>query len=451
MPSIVALILCTIFVLWLLRQERKQSPDTPWVIWIPTIWMLSIASKPLGLWLGLLGIEVGDSEGSPLDRIFQSAMILIGLVILFRRRTDRQNILKDNLPLFLLIFYMLVSIVWSDMPYTSFKRWVREMPVIVMALIIFREEYPWSALESLFRRMIYILIPFSFLLTKYYTSLGVEYGKSSGGLMWIGVTTQKNSLARLCLFAAFFIIWTLLKRRQTPDQSVTKYQIFIEIFILALSLYLMGGPGHTLAYSATANIVFVIGLLSLFGLYFMKKQNMKIGQTTLLVAATLILIYGIVTPFLGGLSVIDPSAAMGREENLTGRTEIWATLIPFAMQNLFIGHGYGGFWTPEIVAMTSTHAHNGYLDTILDLGLIGLVFISIFLISCCRKAYSVLLDNINWGIFFICFILMNLVYNIAETSIHILSSQMTSTLIFLYVLANAKSTDSITKENGTAS
>jgi O-antigen ligase len=420
--------------MWLLRMECKQSPNMSWVLWIPTIWVLAMSSKPLGVWFQ----SGADAEGgSPLDRIFISTILLISFIILAGKMKDRQKIIKNNLSLFLLIIYMLISVVWSAMPYISFKRWVREMPVIVMALIILTEENPWNALESLFRRIIYILMPFSLLLIKYYTYLGVEYSISSGGLMWIGVTTQKNSFAGLCLFSAFFIIWTLFKRRLISEQSIhTKYQSFIEIFILGLSLYLMGGPNHNLSYSATANIVFTIGLLSLCGFYFMKKWNIKIGQTALVIATTFIIIYGIITPFLGGLSIIDPSAAMGREDNLTGRTEIWATLIPYAMQRPIWGYGYGGFWTPEIKAITSTHAHNGYLDIIIDLGVIGLGFFYIFLISCCRKAYSLMLRNYQWGIFFLCILFMNIIYNIAETTLHILSCRMTATLIFLFIISN---------------
>ena len=48
MPRQLALLLCTAFVLFLLRLERRQSAGVSAALWIPTLWMLAIASKPLG-------------------------------------------------------------------------------------------------------------------------------------------------------------------------------------------------------------------------------------------------------------------------------------------------------------------------------------------------------------------------------------------------------------------
>jgi len=133
MPPILALALCTIFVLWLLRLEHKQSPNTSWLLWIPTLWMLSISSKPLGVWFAT---SADESGGSPLDRLFQSVILLIGFIIISWRKTNRKGLIKDNWPLFLLIGYMLLSVLWSNDQYTSFKRWVRDMPAVIMALVM---------------------------------------------------------------------------------------------------------------------------------------------------------------------------------------------------------------------------------------------------------------------------------------------------------------------------
>ena len=76
-------------------------------------------------------------------------------------------------------------------------------------------------------------------------------------------------------------------------------------------------------------------------------------------------VYGTVTPFIGKLSLVDISSTFGRDETLTGRSEIWATLVPFAMKRPILGHGFGGFWTDarrEIIA--ASHGHNGYLDAV---------------------------------------------------------------------------------------
>ena len=53
MPASLALVLCIVFVAFLLRAERRHSRGLSIAVWIPTLWMLSVATKPLGRWFGL--------------------------------------------------------------------------------------------------------------------------------------------------------------------------------------------------------------------------------------------------------------------------------------------------------------------------------------------------------------------------------------------------------------
>ena len=62
-------------------------------------------------------------------------------------------------------------------------------------------------------------------------------------------------------------------------------------------------------------------------------------------------------------------------ETLTGRTDTWAELVPVVMSRPLFGCGFGSFWTTarrEFYEMS--HGHNGYLDTVLELGFVGLAF-----------------------------------------------------------------------------
>ena len=257
MPPILALILCTIFVLWLLTLDNKSSPNNSFVLWLPVIWILLIAGKPLGVWFPS---PVSDGEyGSPLDRQFLIVLMIAGLLILFKRRFPFYKTIKGNIWLIFLAVYMLLSTLWSDMPSTSLIRWVREMPALIMAFLLLTEKNSREAMLSVLRRTIYILIPFSLLLIKYYPQYGVAYGRWSGKLMWIGVTLQKNSIGRLCLIAIFFLIWSIIKRWQVRNIPAIKYQTVAEIFLAIISCHLLRGPSIG-AMSATAAISLTIGL-----------------------------------------------------------------------------------------------------------------------------------------------------------------------------------------------
>jgi exopolysaccharide production protein ExoQ len=78
---------------------------------------------------------------------------------------------------------------------------------------------------------------------------------------------------------------------------------------------------------------------------------------------------------------------LGRAEEsdtLSGRAFIWPEVLHFASQRLWLGYGYESFWTPAHIETISTNlgwglreAHNGYLETLLSLGLVGLALLLI--------------------------------------------------------------------------
>jgi len=433
MPPYLALLICTLFVLFMLRLERKQSPDVSFALWIPTLWMLLISSKPLGIWFGTGGVDM--EAGSALDRVFLTVLLCIGFLILFKRHFSWSIAIRQNIWVFILIGYMLVSIIWSDIPFLSFKRWVRNgLVAVVMAFLVASESNPRTAFESLFRRTVYVLIPFSFVLINYFPKYGREYGHWSGTLLWIGVAQQKNDLGLLCLFTAFFLIWTFISRRQRKVTSITWYQILSEANVLILSLWLLGGQQHTIKYSATATVTFASGLLAFIGLSLKKKTGTIPGANILRILVLFIFIYGTVTPMFGRLSLIDISSKLGRDETLTGRTEVWKQLVPVAMSRPLVGFAFGGFWTTrnrEVYDISG--AHSGYLEVFLDLGFLGIILYIIFFSTSISKAQKLMNEDYDWGALWICFLLMALVHNIAESSLSTLSYTMMAVILFLTV------------------
>lgn len=430
MPPIIALTLCTIFVLFLLRLDRKQCPDVSLSLWIPTIWFLLVASQPLGFWFGSNGAST--EEGSTIDRAVLFFLLIIALVIIRRRNVNVRGILSKNLALIMLVGFMLISITWSDMPFVSFKRWVRELIPVIMALIIASEDDPGQSLQCIVRRMIYIHLPLSYLLINYYGHLGRTYDIWFGELQWTGVTTQKNGLTFLCALSLLYFAWTFIRRRQGHDNPVVWYQKYIEIFFVILSIWLLMGPFHSLTYSATALGSLIIGLASFVGFLWLKKYGIILSSNSLTIVIAAIIIFGTVTFFIGKLPFFDITAALNRDSSLTRRSDVWADLIPYATKKPILGHGWGGFWSNDMRAILYFPAHNGYLETILATGFIGLFIFSIFFISNCRKAQQLMTRNFDWGILWFSLLLITVLRNITE-SINSLNSPLCALLIFMQI------------------
>jgi exopolysaccharide production protein ExoQ len=397
MPPIVALILFTTFVVFLLRLDNKQYPNASLALWVPVFWFLLASSKPLAVYFGTS--SGGVDSGTSIDTIVVILLLFFGMTIIYKRNFQFYESFKNNPALIFLMIFMFISISWSDIPFVAFKRWVRNFFPIVMALIIASEADPYKSLQCLFRRMIYILVPFSYLLVKYYGHIGRQYS-NSGELMWTGVSHQKNGLAFLCSFALIYFLWTFIRRWKGFDKPVVWYQIYIELSIILLSFYLLLGPQQSLTYSATALIGLLIAPVIFIAFFWFKKRDIVLRSSTLTILITIIIIYGTITPFIGRLALYDPSVTLGRENTLTGRSTIWANLVPYAYQKPILGHGYGSFWSDSMREFYWFFpAHNGYLDTILDIGFIGLFFLSMFLISSTRKAQKLMTVDIDWGHF----------------------------------------------------
>ncbi len=433
MPPKIALLLYIALVIFMLKQVRKQFPEVSFALWLPTIWMLLIASKPLGVWFQSSGATM--EEGSELDRVVLSAMLGVGLFILIKRRFKFPDAIKKNVWLVIMIIYILFSCFWSNSsPFISFKRWSRELIAIVMAFVVASEHNPRKALESLFARVVYILIPLSPILINYFPEYGRMYIHHSGDLMWIGAAMHKNQLAQVCIFAMLFLVWRFFTRKNRGEIAFVSYQTVIEIIMLILAMWTMGGPYMRATYSATAAVAFIVGLLTFIVLLHYKKKGGLPNRIILTGVVVIIISYGTITPFIGKLSILDITSAVGREKNLTGRADVWRELVPVAMERPFMGYGFGGFWSSSVRNQFDiSDSHNGYLELILNIGMVGLMLYVIFILAIFNKAYWFLIKDYDWGALWICCLIMGLLVNISEVSFSTLTSRIMAIVLFFAV------------------
>lgn len=433
MPPVLALLAYAVFVAWCFRTERGHFNKVGSAVWLPTIWMLYVGSKPLARWLEpYIGGDATDDSGSAIDRYFLTLLICVSWVILLKRQFTLRLATRQNPWLLVLLGYMLISVLWSDVPGTAFKRWVRELGTVSMALVLLTEPEPKEAIERVLRRSIILLVPLSLVLIKYFPELGIQFHRWTGERMWVGVTLQKNGIGRLCLIAAFYLIWSLARHWRGKDNRQAKSLIGMEVLLLLLTMFLLKGPS-TQGYSATAVVSLSVGLMAFAFLSRLKKHPRlwPLAKVCPLVVA-LGIATGVAVPLvLQESSMAGAATALGRDATFTGRTEIWAGLIPEAAQHPLLGHGFGSFWTG---ANQEEHrigeAHNGYLDMRLELGWLGILLVAGLLVSSCRTALRLLSTDFYWAIFAICLILMAVVHNLSESSINSFTSQLMALVIF---------------------
>ena len=422
----IALLSVLIFIFISIYTEHKRTKEISGAVWIVAIWFLYSGSKGLGFFLN---IQTTIEQGSLPDRYFLLVLGIIAIFILIKRNFPLISTLKRNWLATYIIFYMLISVAWSRYPGIAFRRWGREAIALIIALLLISEKKPTLTLTSALKKAIYAALPLSIVLIKYYPVYGRDYGRWTGEVMWTGIASQKNGLAMLCALSILFFTWSFLQGKEKEKQFNSPIATSIDILMIIPAAYLMMGPRHTLTYSATSFLALITGIIIMLSTIIASKKGKSLKKI-IVIFAIIIIFTGIFMPFSGKLPSRTLPKLLNRSETLTDRTQIWSSLIPYARKELFFGYGYGGFWTTELRTQIASHAHNGYLDTILNIGIFGMLLFLLFVFTVLVKSIKLCQQGYNLAIFFITLIFIILIRNIAEVSLGNFISFFTGPLLW---------------------
>jgi O-antigen ligase len=111
----------------------------------------------------------------------------------------------------------------------------------------------------------------------------------------------------------------------------------------------------------------------------------------------------------------------GRSETLLGRLDLWQVIGPLN-GNPLLGVGYGSFWIgPRLQSLWNTYwwqptqAHNGYVETYLTLGYVGLGLLIVTILTACRKATATTL-RVELAALKLGFLLPIVLFNVTEAA-----------------------------------
>lgn len=412
--SLIALGMCSLFILCLFLRDRKLHPMTSRALWVPFLWISIIGSKEVSYWLGAeLDAEAALAsrmDGSPLDRAVFIVLIVAGTVELCRRRIDWKKIVSHNLWLVLYLLYCGISILWSDYIFISTKRYVKDLGNMVMVLVILTDRFPVRALRGVFSRYTNFVIPASLLLILFFPDIGTHQDSWSESAANIGVTTNKNELGIVLVTCGLFLLWDTLEMWKS---HAPKVDLVLRGAVLVITLWLLAITG-----SATALVCCSLGaFLVLFQrLPFVQKQLQYVGTYALVTAALFMLLdtFPALSRSLLGM--------LGRDLTLTGRTEIWSGLLREPV-NPLVGSGYMNFWLPPVIDRYQgiTQAHNGYLETYLNCGVLGLTLLLAMIFFTGARVRRQLLRQDSYGALMFLFFVVAVVYNWTEAMFNGLS------------------------------
>jgi len=380
-------------------------------LWVPCLWVF-ISSIRATVYPA--PEQLGYVKGHPYP-IILTVLLILGAIILYARRFDLLVFIKKNKLVFILYFWMGLSIFWSSFPWISFKRWIKTIGSLEMVLIMVTAPDALKAFSSVIRRYFYLVIPSSIILILFFPSLGLR-AYPDGQINWVGLFVNKNVLAQPAMIFSLFFAWRLTQRGQEKT-------VMLDYIPLLLSMYVLFG-----SRSITSLFGFFLGLGALLIMWFGNVRRRYTGVILPYVFVLTVAIYFLLQNIIWKHPIMTQVIEyFGKDTTFTGRTRIWSELWQIALMRPFLGHGFGGFWVGELnpllkrfwseLGFHALTAHSGYLYVFLDIGIIGVIIVLLLILSTYMKISRSFAVHFELARLRMAILLTVLLHNVTEVSL----------------------------------
>lgn len=206
-----------------------------------------------------------------------------------------------------------------------------------------------------------------------------------------GIVGNANLLAIISLFAliTFGVLFAARARWRT---TLALWSLLAAYFLIRTA------SATALVCAIAATVVLAVALL-------MRRAATPGARTRIYVIAIGSTVVGVAAVWL----LREPLLALiGRSSDLTGRSErIWTKVLERAAQHPLFGNGFSSPWIPTDPAfdgwitdhgITVFHAHNMWLDVLLQLGVLGIVLMALAYVSLLWRSWFFAVDRPRWDL-----------------------------------------------------
>lgn len=354
---------------------------------------------------------IGEIGAGIAMAVFALAACAIGIPMLAKNRP--QPFAWRRLPWSALgyVTLALLSVAWSQWRVPTLLTWVLLAAVTINALLLahaltwheiarsLASAFKWIVGLSLALELLVAVVLRHPLLPNFLT---LPDGDIDPQWYWVrdnlfdggriqGIVGNANVLAILCLFAIITFGVRIAQR--------ARWRVTHALWML-LAAYLMIRASSATAYvcAIAAAVVLVVAIL-------IRRTRTPGGRTRIYAtcgAVVVVAVAGIVIfrePFFN---------ALGRGADLTGRTDvIWTKVLERAGHHPIFGNGFSSPWIPTDPAfrdwitdhgITVFHAHNMWLDVLMQLGAVGVLLMAAAYLSLLWRAWFFAADRPRWDL-----------------------------------------------------
>ncbi|MDV3482259.1 O-antigen ligase family protein [Sphingobium yanoikuyae] len=324
--------------------------------------LMLVGMKPLG------GLETGFDDGGSGFAAFWQAAVGFSLLIAFAFCLLRSRIpFWRQIPLIWWLFLALaiMSIAWSASPVIGAKRVMLLVATILVPLSL-GNQLPRRAPLIILAVSVGIVLVVDIAAIPFFPNATHRLGEADEALvgLWKGLHVHKNVAASVAIIGILLGI-SHLSRNARPRYLV---------LILLGAVMLNGTESKTSALLLPISLM-VMTAAAIGQRYGEIRFTLRLTSQALLLAAIACLI--IFWP--------DIKAVITQKDFATGRGTMWAFMLSYSGSHP-LGAGFGSFWAagpegptmnvPDAPWASFVHGHNGYLDTLVTTGWLGL-FLSV--------------------------------------------------------------------------
>jgi exopolysaccharide production protein ExoQ len=302
--------------------------------------------------------EWEGKSGSGISRILNLTFILSSLFIYWSGSRKRKIVRFNRLLPFIAASIPLISVTWSVDPSASFKQGT-EYFFAVLGAIGLAEASDGDEIMKLVCLVCSVSAVAS--LVQPFVLPDLDGGE------FRGIFSQKNVLGQV-------MVWGVLAGLHSARLKIGHSFRYASAVALCTIVAFMSKSGTSLF------AIFVIFWIEMWGRLYLKGGVGRGIATCLAVASIAAAIYFVFDSDL----ILD---ALGKDRSLTGRTVIWPYVIEAIGDRPILGWGFWAFWSPlnprsfEISREVGfgfyiNTAHNGVLELLLQMGIVGTAFLS---------------------------------------------------------------------------
>ncbi len=306
------------------------------------------------------------------NQIVYSILFLASCFTLFKKRKDFLNfILKEKL-LTLFILWCFASMIWSVDSFVTFKRLFRTLTLYTVTVSLLLNASSTDEILSYIKPILYLYVFLSII-----SCLVIPGAIDPQFHTWRGLTSHKNDLGQvsvICILFSFFIY----QRESGYAKMYAGLSLFFSVALLFGSF----------SMTSITSFMFLVVIGSFFSIDSIFKP-IGLGRTV----SALIILFG--ASFILSILYFDPSilsvltGSVGKDITFSGRTDLWTSMFKEISKHPILGAGYQAFWNINNTAVLDLYkvfvwlpneAHNGYIDILNEVGIVGLViFISMLI------------------------------------------------------------------------